>query len=148
MFPLGKPAVTGPGWSDCARKGFALKATRGDAVFFWVHTSGPISSVCLHKLHLSWRPACGRPCVVLVNFERHRGECDREALRELWEMMLWGPSNGMMCCGAFQALKPDGETTDRTSLHGSCPTTKVHPHPQPELLHSNCSIAPLLHLLM
>lgn len=37
MFPAASsPHVTGDGWSDCAKQGFALKATRGDAVFFWV----------------------------------------------------------------------------------------------------------------
>jgi prolyl 4-hydroxylase len=35
VFPLGRPHMRGEGWSDCAKKGHAVKATRGDAVFFW-----------------------------------------------------------------------------------------------------------------
>mmetsp|Transcript_3481 Transcript_3481/g.10115 ORF Transcript_3481/g.10115 Transcript_3481/m.10115 type:complete len:258 (-) Transcript_3481:1437-2210(-) len=57
IFPMGKPVRTGPEWSECAQGKYALKATRGDAVFFW-------------------------------------------------------------------AMHPDGVTTDRFSLHGSCPTLK------------------------
>ena len=36
MFPkAGSPAVTGPQWSDCARKGLAVKAVRGNALLFY-----------------------------------------------------------------------------------------------------------------
>lgn len=36
VFPNAGPKVTGEGWSECARQGFAVKAKRGDAVLFWV----------------------------------------------------------------------------------------------------------------
>jgi len=36
VFPqAGSPAVTGPQWSDCARKGLAVKAVRGNALLFY-----------------------------------------------------------------------------------------------------------------
>ena len=47
VFPNADPKVTGGGWSECARQGFAVKAKRGDAVLFWV---------------AAWRPcACCTP---------------------------------------------------------------------------------------
>lgn len=57
MFPNAEEGkVSGPEWSDCAKRGLAVKAVKGDALLFY-------------------------------------------------------------------SLKPDG-STDPTSLHGSCPTTK------------------------
>lgn len=41
VFPNAGPKVTGEGWSECARQGFAVKAKRGDAVLFWVAAWGP-----------------------------------------------------------------------------------------------------------
>jgi len=36
VFPqAGSPAVTGAQWSDCARKGLAVKAVRGNALLFY-----------------------------------------------------------------------------------------------------------------
>ncbi len=36
VFPkAGSPAVTGPQWSDCAKKGLAVKAVRGNALLFY-----------------------------------------------------------------------------------------------------------------
>lgn len=39
VFPMGRPKSQGSEWSDCAKKGFSLKAVRGDAVLFWVSPS-------------------------------------------------------------------------------------------------------------
>mmetsp|Transcript_17819 Transcript_17819/g.53699 ORF Transcript_17819/g.53699 Transcript_17819/m.53699 type:complete len:307 (+) Transcript_17819:464-1384(+) len=35
VFPKAQPKVTGGAWSPCAKQGFAVKATKGDAVLFW-----------------------------------------------------------------------------------------------------------------
>lgn len=35
VFPHAAEKVEGEGWSDCARKGLAVKATRGNALFFY-----------------------------------------------------------------------------------------------------------------
>ena len=36
VFPqAGSPPVEGPQWSDCARKGLAVKAVRGNALLFY-----------------------------------------------------------------------------------------------------------------
>ena len=35
VFPLAAHKVTGPQWSECARGGAAVKATRGDALLFY-----------------------------------------------------------------------------------------------------------------
>lgn len=35
VFPNAKDKVEGPGWSDCAKKGLAVKTQRGDAVMFY-----------------------------------------------------------------------------------------------------------------
>lgn len=49
VFPLGRPHVRGDGWSDCAKKGHAVKATRGDAIFFWaLHPDGSKDRSSLH----------------------------------------------------------------------------------------------------
>lgn len=35
VFPLGQPKSTGSEWSECAKKGLSVKATKGDAVLFY-----------------------------------------------------------------------------------------------------------------
>ena len=35
VFPNAKDKVTGEGWSDCARRGLAVKAKKGNALFFY-----------------------------------------------------------------------------------------------------------------
>lgn len=35
VFPYATPAVTGDGWSDCAKAGLAVKAKRGNALLFY-----------------------------------------------------------------------------------------------------------------
>lgn len=35
VFPNADRKVSGPGWSDCARKGFAVHPRKGDAVLFF-----------------------------------------------------------------------------------------------------------------
>ena len=35
MFPLAQNRVSGPGWSECARAGAAVKPCRGDALLFY-----------------------------------------------------------------------------------------------------------------
>lgn len=35
MFPEGLPKSEGPGWSECARKGFSVKAVKGNALLFY-----------------------------------------------------------------------------------------------------------------
>ena len=35
MFPLAENKVSGPGWSECARGGAAVKTTKGDALLFY-----------------------------------------------------------------------------------------------------------------
>ncbi len=43
-------------------------------------------------------------------------------------------------CAGLQAMKPDGITTDRSSLHGSCPTSKVNRH-SALVIHCICKFA-------
>jgi prolyl 4-hydroxylase len=35
VFPYGSPKVEGPEWSECAKKGLAVKAVKGNALLFW-----------------------------------------------------------------------------------------------------------------
>ncbi len=35
VFPSSEVKMSGPEWSDCAKKGLAVKAFRGDAVMFY-----------------------------------------------------------------------------------------------------------------
>ena len=35
VFPLAENKVSGPGWSECARGGAAVKTTKGDALLFY-----------------------------------------------------------------------------------------------------------------
>ena len=35
VFPNAETKVTGPEWSDCAKKGLAVKTRKGDALFFF-----------------------------------------------------------------------------------------------------------------
>lgn len=35
VFPNADKKVSGPGWSDCARRGFALHPQKGDAILFF-----------------------------------------------------------------------------------------------------------------
>jgi hypothetical protein len=35
VFPQGEKKTSGPGWSECARKGMAVKAIKGDAILFY-----------------------------------------------------------------------------------------------------------------
>ena len=35
VFPLAQNRVSGPGWSECARAGAAVKPRRGDALLFY-----------------------------------------------------------------------------------------------------------------
>lgn len=35
MFPRGLPKAEGPGWSECAKQGFSVKAVKGNALLFY-----------------------------------------------------------------------------------------------------------------
>ena len=50
VFPqAGSPPVTGPQWSDCARKGLAVKAVRGNALLFYSLKPNGCASMDAHK---------------------------------------------------------------------------------------------------
>ncbi len=49
MFPQADTKVSGEGWSDCARKGLAVKAKRGDALMFYsLRPDGSTDPTSLH----------------------------------------------------------------------------------------------------
>jgi prolyl 4-hydroxylase len=49
VFPNADRKVEGPEWSECAKKGLAVKAVRGDAVmFFSLHPDGTEDPTSLH----------------------------------------------------------------------------------------------------
>lgn len=49
VFPMGSPKVTGPEWSECARKGLAVKSVRGNALLFYsLHPDGREDPKSLH----------------------------------------------------------------------------------------------------
>ena len=49
VFPNADRRVTGPEWSECAKKGMAVKAIKGDAVlFFSLHPDGTEDPSSLH----------------------------------------------------------------------------------------------------
>ena len=51
VFPNADRNVTGPEWSECAKKGLGLKAVKGDALmFFSLHPDG--TEVCISALLL------------------------------------------------------------------------------------------------
>lgn len=49
VFPNADRKVTGPGWSDCAKRGLAVKAKKGDAIMFYsLDPSGKPDPASLH----------------------------------------------------------------------------------------------------
>lgn len=49
VFPLADRKVSGPGWSDCALDGFAIKPVKGDAVMLYnLHPNGTEDDASLH----------------------------------------------------------------------------------------------------
>lgn len=55
VFPNADTKVTGPEWSECAKKGLAVKTRKGDALLFfrWVLLSCGLSSMPLQSAHYS-----------------------------------------------------------------------------------------------
>ena len=67
VFPqAGSPAVTGPQWSDCARKGLAVKAVRGNALLFY---SLKPNGCVLTRMGMS--PASAAPGQMYIDEQRH-----------------------------------------------------------------------------
>lgn len=49
VFPSAPVKVSGPGWSECARAGFAVKPRKGDALMFYsLHPDGSKDLASLH----------------------------------------------------------------------------------------------------
>ncbi len=49
VFPQGSPKVEGPEWSECAKKGLAVKSVRGNALLFYsLHPDGREDPRSLH----------------------------------------------------------------------------------------------------
>lgn len=48
VFPESATKVVGPEWSDCARKGLAVKAIKGDALLFF--RCGAACTSCLREI--------------------------------------------------------------------------------------------------
>lgn len=49
IFPWSNEKVEGPGWSECAKRGFSVKARKGDAVMFYaLHPNGTEDKNSLH----------------------------------------------------------------------------------------------------
>ena len=49
VFPQGSPKVEGPEWSECAKKGLAVKSVRGNALLFYsLHPDGKEDPRSLH----------------------------------------------------------------------------------------------------
>ena len=49
VFPQGLPKVTGPAWSECAKRGLAVKSVRGNALLFYsLHPDGSEDPRSLH----------------------------------------------------------------------------------------------------
>ena len=77
MFPkAGSPAVTGPQWSDCARKGLAVKAVRGNALLFY---SLKPNGCAIIVWHLSYH------CLLALKAVHKRSivSCERAGCRNL-----------------------------------------------------------------
>ncbi len=50
VFPNAEHKVSGPEWSECAKKGLAVKAVRGDALMFYsLKPDGATDQASLHS---------------------------------------------------------------------------------------------------
>ena len=58
VFPNAAEKTTGPEWSECARKGLAVKTFRGDAIMFY--GLKPDGTVDMTSLHGSCPTTAGR----------------------------------------------------------------------------------------
>ena len=125
--------VTGAQWSDCARRGLAVKAKRGDALLFF-RCARASARACTDVAGLPELWACMLGSASHAAKEYGKGTKHVHSSRAVAHTAWLSPAalhtlhQRSLSAAVFEqqrpacSLTPEGKTDER-SLHGSCPTT-------------------------